>query len=116
MSGRAFRGSKGQASERSSEGPGSSPGLGREVSQVDTVLLAVSQPVLPRNRRFGAPSQLQNGEPMLYGHRHLSLKVQNIEFDFDVKLLKLMYPYSTMHQNFTLNTRFHSVIRPRIQL
>ena len=27
-----------------------------------------------------------------FGHRHLSLKVPNIKFDFDVKFLALMYP------------------------
>ena len=49
-------------------------------------------------------------------HRHLSLKVQNIEFNFDVKLLKLMYPYSTIHQNFTSNTHLYSIIGPWIWL
>ena len=32
-----------------------------------------------------------------WDHRHLSLKVQNVEFNFDVKYSTLMYPLSTIN-------------------
>ena len=45
-------------------------------------------------------------------HWHLSLKVQNIEFEIDVSFSTFLYPRSTIHQNLTSYTHLHAIIRP----
>ena len=45
-------------------------------------------------------------------HRHLTLKVQNVEFEIDVSVSTLMYSWSRIHQNLISNTHLHGIIRP----
>ena len=52
----------------------------------------------------------------LVGHRHLSLKVQNVEFKFDIKFWTLCNHSYTTHRNFTSNTHLCAIIRPQIRL
>ena len=51
---------------------------------------------------------------VLKGHRHLSLKVQSIKFESDIKFLTLCNLRYTKHQKFKSNTHLHAITRPQI--
>ena len=46
-----------------------------------------------------------------FGPEHLSLKVPNIKFDFDVSVRQCLLSTDTLKSNLPLNTHLHAIIR-----